>query len=100
MTLQSILEYVNENTEIVVNSWDDLFLGSNVNHYEIPEFTWNKEVKQMSVKNGKLIITLEADNDELENEVLQYLVDTCGYSWEEATNEWNKAKLSAEGYID
>lgn len=100
MTLYDLLSYINPNgsTIVIVKTKGDggITLGSNRPHEEFPEFTWNKEIDHIDVVNKELIVTLDATNDDVESEVLDYLVKECGYTWEEATVKWDKAKLESE----
>lgn len=99
MTLYDLLSYIDSyKTTVIVKTKDDdgVVLGSNRPHEEFPEFIWNKEINLMYTENGELIVLLEATNDDVEGEVLNYLVKECGYTWEEATTKWNKAKLESE----
>lgn len=50
----------------------------------------------IDVVNGELVVTLDATNDDVESEALDYLAKECGYTWEEATTKWNKTKLESE----
>lgn len=99
MTLYNLLSYIDPyKTTVIVKAKDDdgVVLGSNRPHEEFPEFTWKKEINLMYIENGELIVLLESTNDDIESEALDYLVKECGYTWEEATVKWDKAKLESE----
>lgn len=101
MTLYDLLSYINLNgltTVIARTKGDDgIELGSNRPHEEFPEFTWNKDIDHINVNliYGELVITLDVTNDDVESEVIDYLVKECGYSMEEATVNWDKEKLGS-----
>ena len=100
MTLYDLLSYINPNgsTNVIAKTKGDdgIKLGSSLPHEGFPGFTWSKDVVHIDVVNGKLIVTLNCTNDDVESEVLDYLVKECGYTWEEATVKWDKAKLESE----
>lgn len=104
MTLYDLLGYIKTDGSTIViaktKGDDGVTLGSNRLHEEFPEFAWNKEIDYIDVVNEKLIVTLDATNDDVESEVLDYLVKECGYTWEEATVKWDKAKIRKRGKLN